>query len=424
MTSIIIESINYFNELANIVFTPYNQNITVNLGDHNLPYLFIPTGTTPSVNTVYGTYSIFVYDGECFNLLNVPPPTPTPTLTPTSTKTPTPTPTLTPTPTPSFDPCKVPTPTPTNTPTNTPTPTLTPTPTETCTNPCGCPQPSNTPRPQRTPRPTQTCTNPCGCTPTPTPTISLTPTNTPTNTPTPSITPTNTPTPTITPTNTPTPTLTPAFTPSNTPTHTPTNTPTPTKTPTPTPTPAYVAYLFIEPMSGSSNIGQWMFDGGSNFFGFSNFSQPTQSASTFNTDMNRYVNFTGWTSGLFPTIITQNVPQVSGGLDIFGNPIVAYSFLTTQIPLNTISGLAWYTWIIPTSLTNNQRQVAIDLNTTNNPNLLTAVATETTINSYTFTYTGSTIIPTTYRVYTSYPSPIFQILNNQTIYFRGNSVAP
>ena len=279
--SIVIDSINYMGEIANIAFTPYNESIVIDLGDHSLPYEFFPSGLTPSRQYVYGTYSIFVYDGSCFNLLNVPPPTPTPT-----------------------------------------------------------------------------------------------------------------------------------------------NTPTPTKTPTPTPTPVYFAYLFVEPMSGSSSIGQWMFDGGSNFFGFSNFSQPTQSGVTFNTDMNRYVDFSGWTNGLFPTIIQQSVPQTSGGLDVYGNPIVAYSFLTTQIPLNTIPGLAWYTWIIPVSLTNNQRQVAIDLNITNNPNLLTAVATEPTINSYTFTYTGSTITPTTYRVYTSYPSPIFQILNNQTIYFRGNSVSP
>ena len=305
--SIVIESINYMGEIANIAFTPYNESIVIDLGDHSLPYEFFPSGLTPSRQYVYGTYSIFVYDGSCFNLLNVPPPTPTPT--------------------------------------NTPTPTRT---------------------------------------------------NTPTPTPTPSVT------------------KTPCYTPSAT----------PTKTPTPTPTPVYFAYLFIEPMSGSSSIGQWMFDGGSNFFGFSNFSQPTQSGVTFNTDMNRYVDFSGWTNGLFPTIIQQSVPQTSGGLDVYGNPIVAYSFLTTQIPLNTIPGLAWYTWIIPVSLTNNQRQVAIDLNITNNPNLLTAVATEPTINSYTFTYTGSTITPTTYRVYTSYPSPIFQILNNQTIYFRGNSVSP
>ena len=66
-----------------------------------------------------------------------------------------------------------------------------------------------------------------------------------------------------------------------------------------------------------------MYDGGSNFYGFSNTSQPSQSATTFNSDMNRYVNFTGWTNGQFPSIIKQSVPQTSGGVDSFGNPIAA-----------------------------------------------------------------------------------------------------
>ena len=95
---------------------------------------------------------------------------------------------------------------------------------------------------------------------------SPTPTNTPTNTSTPNApTPTNTPTMTLTPTptNTPTNTSTPnAPTPTQTNTSTSTQTPTPTKTPTPTPTPVYFAYLFIEPVSGSTNIGEWMYNSG------------------------------------------------------------------------------------------------------------------------------------------------------------------
>jgi hypothetical protein len=178
------------------------------------------------------------------------------------------------------------------------------------------------------------------------------------------------------------------------------------------------------PTTGSTLIGQWMFDGGSNFFGFTNTSQPTQNPSIFNLDMNRYVNFTGWTSGSFPSIIQQSVPQSTGGLDSFGNPIIAYNFLTTQISQNYVGGNAWYTWIIPTSLTNGQRQTIIDLNINNNPNLLTGVGTESTINTYTFTYTGSTIQPNTYRVYTTFPNAIFEINDLQNIYFRGNTIAP
>jgi hypothetical protein len=266
-------------------------------------------------------------------------------------------------------------------------------------------------------------------TPTPTPTVTTTPTNTPTPTVTPTVTPTfnpcnisptPTPTPSITPTHTQTPTMT------QTPgaSATPTQTPTPTKTPTPTPTPVYFAYLFIEPVSGSTNIGQWMYNNGRNFFGFTNYSQPTQNQNEFNIDMNTYVDFSGWTSGQFPSLIQQTVPQVSGGEDSFNNSIVAYNFLTTEIPSSYVNGFGWYTWMIPVSLTNNERQTIIDINTSNSPNLMTGVGTEQTINSYTFTYTGTTIPQTTYKVYTTYPNTILKIIDTQNIYMRGNTITP
>jgi hypothetical protein len=250
-----------------------------------------------------------------------------------------------------------------------------------------------------------------------------TPTYTPTNTETPTQTPTQTPTSSVgvTPTQTPSNTVTPTQT--GTPAQTPTQTPTQTKTPTPTPTPVYFANLFIEPMSGSDNIGQWMYDGGSNFFGFSNNGQPTQDQTQFNIDMNRYVDFSGWTNGQFPSIIKQSVPQQSGGFDSFGHPIVAYNFLTTKVPQGTISEVSWYTWIIPISLTNNQTQTAIDINIDGDASSLATVLTEGTINQYTFTYTGTTIPPTTYKVYTTFPNRIFALNNNQSIYFRGNTVS-
>ena len=167
-----------------------------------------------------------------------------------------------------------------------------------------------------------------------------------------------------------------------------------------------------------------MFDGGRDFFGFTNYSQPTQNQPQFNLDLNRYVDFTGWTSGLFPTIITQSVPDFSGGFDSFGNSIVAYNFYTTEVPEGTVPVDAWYTWIIPVAATNNERQTIIDLNNNGNPNLMNAIAIEGTINIYTFTYTGATIPNAVYKVYTTYPSPIFKILNDKAIYFRGNEVEP
>ena len=137
--SIIINSINYDGEIANIIFTPDTDNVVINLGQQTLPFLFRPYLLTPP-RDVYGTYTIVVtVNGvQCPNLLNVVRPTPTPTPTPTQTSTPTPTVTPTVTPTSTYNPCNVPTSTPTPTNTSTITSTPTPTPTETCTNPCGC----------------------------------------------------------------------------------------------------------------------------------------------------------------------------------------------------------------------------------------------------------------------------------------------
>jgi hypothetical protein len=279
-----------------------------------------------------------------------------------------------------------------------------------CEPACNFILPVNRPTPTPTPTPTQTKTP----TPTPTPTVTPSQSFDPCG---PTATPTRTPTPTrtATPTNTPTPsvTKTPCFTP----------TATPTRTPTPTPTMQYFAYLFIEPNNGSQEIGQWLFDQGSSFFGFTNGSQPSQIPTTFNDDMNNYVNFTGWTSGSFPSIIQQTVPQTTGGVDSFGNTITQYNFLTTEVPANTINGSGWFTWIIPINLTGNLIQTEIDLNVLSNPNSLTVVSMEPTIYQNTFTYTGNVLTPGVYRVYTTFPSGVFNINNNENIYFRGNSVS-
>jgi hypothetical protein len=291
----------------------------------------------------------------------------------------------------------------TPTPTNTNTPTVTPTPTITPTNQTPTPTPTNTPTPSIT------------STKTPTPTI------TPTAlTPTPTSTPTPTPqTPTPTPTNTPTVTITPTVTK----TKTPTTTNTPSVTPSLSPLPPTKAFLFIEPQSGSTDIGQWMYDNSQTFYGFTNSTAPALNQNKFNQQLNIYVDFSGWTSGLFPSIINQDVPQTTGGNDSFGNAIVAYNFKTTKVDKNTVSGKAWYTWMIPTGMTNGLYQTKIDYSTSSPSMPPTTVNTEPKIYSYYFTYSGTTIPQTTYRVYTTYPSTNFNLLNTSDIYFKGNTVS-
>jgi len=131
--TIVISSVNYDGESANILFKPDNDNVTINLnkefGQIILPYTFDPSTLIPP-RDVFGTYTILVSNSTCPNIMNVV--RPTPTQTPTNTITPsiTKTPTKTPTPTITPNPCLIsPTPTSTVTPTVTPTFTKTPTPT-------------------------------------------------------------------------------------------------------------------------------------------------------------------------------------------------------------------------------------------------------------------------------------------------------
>lgn len=254
-------------------------------------------------------------------------------------------------------------------------------------------------------------------------------TPTPTPTPTATVTPTVTPTATITPTVTSTPTQTPGATSTPTPTVTPTETTTPTPTPTITPSPSVAleyAYLFIEPQSGSTSIGQYLYnlDNVRTFFGFTNSSIPdTSNSSQFNIDMNDYVSFSGWTGGTFPAVQSETVPQTSGGVDTYGNAITAYNFRTHQVVAGSVGGPAWYTWIIPTGSTNGLEQIHIDFNINGNPNSLNTIITDSTIRNYTFTYTGGTIPVDTYKVYTTFADLAFYITDNDNIYFKGNTVA-
>lgn len=150
--SIIIASINYSGEVANIIFRPDVENILIDLGNQTLPYTFNSYLLNPP-RYVYGDYTITMVSGGCVYFLTIvrPSPTPTPTLsvTPTMTVTPSQTPTLTPTAsvTPSLTKCYFgpPTSTPTNTltPTNTRTPNVTPSLTK-------CYFPTQTPTPSRT----------------------------------------------------------------------------------------------------------------------------------------------------------------------------------------------------------------------------------------------------------------------------------
>lgn len=236
--------------------------------------------------------------------------------------------------------------------------------------------------------------------------IPVTPTPTPSNTPTPTPTPTTPQTPTPTPTITASPTLTPTITP----------------TPSSTPPPQYDAYLFIEPISAIVPLGQYMVSNGFTWGGF-NLGVPSINQNLFNNQLNAYISFSGWSNGLLPAVQTEPIPQNSGGVDNYGNSIVAYNFTTHRVSAGTVNEESWFTWIIPTDGTNNLKQTQIGFNFGGDASSLTTANMNSTIYNLIVNYTGSTIPQGTYKVYTTKPNTIFRNNNVDAIYFKGNQVS-
>jgi len=245
-------------------------------------------------------------------------------------------------------------------------------------------------------------------TPTPTPSVTVTLTVTSTIAPTPSITSSVTPTPV-----TPTPTQSNPVTPSVT----------PTLTVTPSQRgmlPANYGYLFVEPLTGSSRIGGYMINKNLNFLGFSNASTPSSDQEDFQIEMNAYLDFSGWTSGFLRTFLNPSLDN--SVVDYSGNSISKYNFQTLTIPKGTVDSDAWYTFIIPTGITNGLFQKVIDVSE-GDAHTFIPINTDSIIYSRTFTYTGITYQRGTFRVYTTFPSTELYLDNRlSTLYFKGNTV--
>jgi hypothetical protein len=161
---------------------------------------------------------------------------------------------------------------------------------------------------------------------------------------------------------------------------------------------------------------------GSGFRGFWINGATTNNSTTFNSQINDYLSYSGW-GGNSHAIITGKISQTSGGLDTYGNFINAYLFQTTEFPGGSILGNGWFTWFVPTGATNGQIMTQIGTNNAGNPNALTSRNLNSSYYGITVVYTGSSIPAGTYRVYTTYSNPDFRInagVNN--IYFKGNTL--
>ena len=173
--------------------------------------------------------------------------------------------------------------------------------------------------------------------------------------------------------------------------------------------------LFIEPVSGNTLIGNYMNSLSSKFFGFSNGVAPSTNQTDFDFEMNKYLDFSGWTSGEFPDIIKTTV------VDAFRAVVTNFNFLPINLSANTISGDAWYTFIIPTGFTDGKYQKEVVF-ASSNIYSQSNISMNPTIYSNYFNYTGYSYNRTTYRVYTTFPSPEFLLSNGTDLFFSGSTI--
>lgn len=289
----------------------------------------------------------------------------------------------------------------------------------------------------------------CDITPTPTPSVTMTvtpststgaPTPTPTSSETPTQTPTLTQTPTVTPTISESPTPTPTVTPTTGITQTPTPTLTTTPTLTPSPSPAGPpALIFIESSddavnpSGDPNtdiLAYMLATGATTWYGFQvsgipNFGDVNQIG-----DFLLWMDWPGFVNGTPNNTngtLTANIPQVSGGIDSYGNVIDAYTFITTEVPAGTVTGSIYYIVLAPLTQTNNQiySQIAIDYN--NSPQSMISYNTETSLRTTNINYMGPNWETVTYRVYTQSPNNGFTngspgVVDTTNNYFKGSTL--
>jgi hypothetical protein len=146
------------------------------------------------------------------------------------------------------------------------------------------------------------------------------------------------------------------------------------------------------------------------------------------TDLAIYMDWPGFKNGTanVPTPIKITIPQTTGGIDQYGNPIVAFTFLTTKVIANSTRGNIWYSVFVPSAKTNNKMYSTIGFNY-NSSNNLTYASTEPNLYLLNINYTGGNYGNSIYKVYSGsvqgsgFNSGYQGVINSEDHYFRGGS---
>ena len=187
------------------------------------------------------------------------------------------------------------------------------------------------------------------------------------------------------------------------------------------------AYIFVEPMSKhvmiKNHLNKLPFIGRLPFVGFHGVN-----AGAWKDNLPNYINMTHWIDGRLPQIMQVDIPQTSGGIDTFGNPVQAFNFKTVKITKNTVNDkFSWIIVLIPINAMSNdtkrQRRIRIDEKVGNITKSSTVFTTDNVMSGTVINYNGNRIPAGQYRVYSTYPSSGMRLNLNSTndVYIRGFS---
>ena len=187
------------------------------------------------------------------------------------------------------------------------------------------------------------------------------------------------------------------------------------------------AYIFVEPSSKhvmiKNHLNKLPFIGRLPFVGFHGVN-----AGAWKDNLPNYINMTHWIDGRLPQIMQVDIPQTSGGIDTFGNPVQAFNFKTVKITKNTVNDkFSWIIVLIPINAMSNdtkrQRRIRIDEKVGNITKSSTVFTTDNVMSETVINYNGNRIPAGQYRVYSTYPSSGMRLNLNSTndVYIRGFS---
>jgi hypothetical protein len=187
------------------------------------------------------------------------------------------------------------------------------------------------------------------------------------------------------------------------------------------------AYIFVEPVSKhamiKNHLNKLPFIGRIPFVGFHGVN-----GGAWKDNLPNYIDMPHWIDGRLPQIIQADIPQTSGGIDTFGNPVQAFNFKTVKITKNTVNDkFSWIIVLIPINAMNNdtkrQRRIHIVEKAGSVTKSSTVYTTDNVMSGTVINYNGNRIPAGQYRVHSTYPGTGMRLNLNLTndVYIRGFS---